>query len=57
MQRILNSNSKSTVADPNTFNNHFIGNVIRLTGNHAAKQDELFNMVETANIHQKIISG
>ena len=46
---ILNPNSKNIVPDPNTLNNHFIGNAKRLTGKHAAKQDELFNMVETAN--------
>ena len=49
IDRILNPNPKNIVADPNTLNNHFIGNVKHLTGKHAAKQDELFNMVETAN--------
>ena len=45
IHRILNPNPKNIVVDPNTLNNNFIGNVKRLT----AKQDELFNMVETAN--------
>ena len=49
IHRILNPNQKNIVADPNTLNNHFVGNAKRLTGKHATKQDELFNMVETAN--------
>ena len=49
IHQILNPNPKNIVADSNTLNNHFIGNVKRLTAKHAAKQDEIFNMVEAAN--------
>ena len=49
IHRVLNPNPQDIVADPNTLKNHFIGNAKRLTGKHAAKQDELFNMVETVN--------
>ena len=49
IHRILNPNPENIVADPNTLNSHLIGNTKRLIGKHAAKQDELFNMAETAN--------
>ena len=49
IHQMLNPNLKNIVADTNTLKNHFIGNAEYLTGKHAAKQDELFNMVEIAN--------
>ena len=53
IHRISNPNPKNIIADPNTLKNNFIENAKRLTGKHAAKQDELFNMVETVNYKSK----
>ena len=53
IHRISNPNPKNIIADPNTLKNNFIENAKRLTGKHAAKQDELFNMVETVNYKTK----